>query len=670
VNQIETNHNRVSRLLAPLLLILLCVGIVFAFSWQLEREAAKSRHQQERITSLNRLSAISARLEGALLRDMALSKALAVELSTHPDITSESYGRFVDALLSGTTAITHLSAAKDMQIISVYPLAGNEITLGMDYRNIPKQLSSIENALKASAPVLTGPVTLVQGGGERFIIRMPIPGALPQEGRFLSSVIDHQILYAQAGLDRADQPLDVAIHALGEDMSNALFYGNPDILDQAPVQTQVHLPAGLWQLAAIPKGGWQQSGMKMADLIPLPLLTFTAGLMILYVRDRRLTEKALARRALQQSAQRFRRLFENASDGILILDDANGKILDANPKASDILKSPLSALQNRSFEDFLDPSREALHDLEPMRLEATDGDPESRMVIGLLPADGHAITGEISTGWMEQDEKSLRIVHLRDISGRMHYEAELRQARMIAETANELKSRFLANFSHEIRTPLNAIVGFSEIIRRGLFGEIKPARYAGYIDDIHHSGEHLLVVINDILDLSRIEAGEMPITPDWVAIHGLFEECNSITIQLARDKGIVLSIMPPDVPLSLYADRARLRQILLNLIGNAIKFTLPGGSVFVYCEERSDGAYALCVKDNGIGMSPDHLADALRPFGQIPSKKSVDQSGSGLGLTLSKALCDLQSISLDIKSKPNEGTRISLTIPARLMRLD
>lgn len=168
--------------------------------------------------------------------------------------------------------------------------------------------------------------------------------------------------------------------------------------------------------------------MKMADLIPLPLLTFAAGLMIFYVRDRRLTEKALARRALQQSAQRFRRLFENASDGILILDDANGKILDANPKASDILKSPLSALQNRSFEDFIDPSRGALHDLEPIRLEATDGDPDHRMVIGLLPADGHAITGEISTGWMEQDEKSLRIVHLRDISGRMHYEAELRKA--------------------------------------------------------------------------------------------------------------------------------------------------------------------------------------------------------------------------------------------------
>lgn len=260
MNQIETDHNSVSRLLAPLLLILLCVGIVFAFSWQLEREAAKSRHQQERITSLNRLSAISAGLEGALLRDMALSKALAVELSTHPDITTENYGRFVDALLSGTTAITHLSAAKDMQIISVYPLAGNEITLGMDYRDIPEQFSSIEKALKASAPVLTGPVTLVQGGGERFIIRMPIPGALPQEGRFLSSVIDHQKLYAQAGLDRADQPLDVAILASGEDMSNALFYGNSDILDQAPVLTRVDCPPDYGNWRRSPKAAGSKAG--------------------------------------------------------------------------------------------------------------------------------------------------------------------------------------------------------------------------------------------------------------------------------------------------------------------------------------------------------------------------------------------------------------------------
>ncbi|GEQ99299.1 hypothetical protein JCM17844_29360 [Iodidimonas gelatinilytica] len=280
----------------------------------------------------------------------------------------------------------------------------------------------------------------------------------------------------------------------------------------------------------------------------------------------------------------------------------------------------------------------------------------------LIRDDGKTIPVEISTAKIEDGDTPFIIAHMRDITIRSRYEAELDSARLAAERANDLKSRFLANFSHEIRTPLNAIVGFSEIMRKSMFGEIKPTRYAEYVEDIHHSGKHLLEIINDILDLSRIEAGEMPLAMEWIDLSSFLEDCKRITVQLAKEKTISFTCIPPTAPVMIYADPGRLRQILINLIGNAIKFTLPGGSVEVSGIVMENGGVDLTVRDTGIGMSEKHLKDALRPFGQIASKKSVDQSGTGLGLTLSRALCQLQDIQFSIESEQDEGTIVRLCV--------
>ncbi|HLZ78363.1 MAG TPA: HAMP domain-containing sensor histidine kinase, partial [Sphingomonas sp.] len=240
---------------------------------------------------------------------------------------------------------------------------------------------------------------------------------------------------------------------------------------------------------------------------------------------------------------------------------------------------------------------------------------------------------------------------------------QLQETQAMAEAANKAKSEFLSNMSHELRTPLNAIIGFSEIIKDQSFGPVGQARYTEYANDIYESGRSLLQLINDILDLSKVEAGKMELQRTFVDVADAMGRCMRLIKDRANKSRVQLeTVFDPSLPL-LFADEVRLRQIGLNLLSNAVKFTPAGGKVTISTRVEQSGAIAIAVTDTGIGMNAADIKVALERFGQAASSLSRPYEGTGLGLPLTKAMVDLHGGHLDITSEPGKGTTVIVTFP-------
>ncbi|MBF0169351.1 MAG: PAS domain-containing protein [Alphaproteobacteria bacterium] len=251
---------------------------------------------------------------------------------------------------------------------------------------------------------------------------------------------------------------------------------------------------------------------------------------------------------------------------------------------------------------------------------------------------------------------------------RVQSDAEMRAAREKAEEASVVKSEFLATISHELRTPLNAIIGFSELMTMKAFGPLGHSNYEDYLKSIHDSGQHLLKIINDILDVSKIEAGKLELQDDVFDLVEAGHEAMRLIEHKAREGSLRLSEELPPTVLNMLGDRRRILQILLNLLSNAIKFTPEGGLVTLSMTSLDDQRLRITISDTGIGMAPKDIEKALTPFGQVDSKLSRSHEGTGLGLPLTKSLVELHDGVFEIISTPWVGTKVLITFPAERTR--
>jgi PAS domain S-box-containing protein len=364
----------------------------------------------------------------------------------------------------------------------------------------------------------------------------------------------------------------------------------------------------------------------------------------------------------------LRAILDTATDGIITLDE-NGHIRGFSAGAEALFGYRLSDVAGRPFTELLAPEsrkvvRNYLAALDHSGLASVFNDGrevEAVVAQGTVPL--FIAIGRIGASGAAAGRGQAYCVVVRDLTQWKKTEADLRRAKEEAERASAQKSEFLANISHELRTPLNAILGFSEVMRSQRFGALSNQKYLGYANDIHESGEHLLSLINDLLDLSKVEAGKLELNFTSVNLAGLVEQCLAVLQEHAAAGQVVLrKNIPAGLP-NVVADQRSVKQILLNLISNAVKFTDPGGQVIVSARLAKSGELTVSVKDTGIGMSEAELRAAIQPFKRIESPGREQAPGTGLGLPLSRALTEANRARFAISSEPRKGTLVEITFP-------
>lgn len=362
-------------------------------------------------------------------------------------------------------------------------------------------------------------------------------------------------------------------------------------------------------------------------------------------------------------ARRFEKLVESSNELIVIVDQAGTVAFAASSSRNAIGREPAEIERRNIFDLVTGPGVETLRSV----LGAQEAPASFGFVDGLEIRDRQdQVRHYEATVCNLLEETSIEgiVLTFHEVTDRERAAEELRRAKQVSDEANRMKSEFIANMSHELRTPLNAVLGFSEIIAKDRAGKVAAETVREYCEHIHRSAAHLLSIINDILDLSKIEAVQLSLNESMVAPGRLLADCAQSVAALAARKGVRIdSTSAADLPM-VRGDEKRLRQVLLNLLSNAVRFTATGGSVDARAGLSSANELEFVVEDTGIGIPEDKLGRIFEPFFQIDGSLSRRQDGTGLGLAIARALAQLHGGRLDLSSRIGQGTTARLILPA------
>lgn len=390
------------------------------------------------------------------------------------------------------------------------------------------------------------------------------------------------------------------------------------------------------------------------------------------------TEARRAKSQAQAAESRLRDGIESVSDAF-VLFDKSGRMILSNQAFQDAFGFEDGVVRKGAYKQDLNRIAALAIKSEQAAAGGRAGAREVELVDGRwlqlverFTSDGGSVVSAADITAIKQKEAERQraverlhatIAELEDREEKLSLLARKYEVAMTrAEAANQAKSEFLANMSHELRTPLNAINGFSEIMAGELFGPLGDAKYKGYASDILKSGQHLLSLINDILDMAKIEAGKLTLHYEQVSLKEVVDDAARLMRGKIQEAGLKLLVDAAELP-DIEADHRGLKQVVLNLISNAVKFTPEGGDIVVTLSRLDDDRVRVAVTDTGIGIAPEDLARLARPFEQVEGQHSKTTQGTGLGLALTKSLVELHGGQLMMESEPGQGTTVSFELP-------
>ena len=797
---------RLRMLLDYLPALIAAIGIIF-LGIVAENLNTQSFQQTIRAKVADEVGIVRARLEGVVTSNAHLIRGMTAVIATEPDLSREDFDRLAAQIMLGKSQIRNIVGAPEMIIRYVYPLAGNEAAMGLDYNTVPAQRAAAYRARELNELMLAGPVDLVQGG-RGFIARIPVttseaPG---RPGRFwglVSTVFDLDRVYEASGLTDPKLGIEIAIRgkdAMGPD--GELFFGRPEVFEATPVLADVVLPYGSWQMAAVPKNGWPtipanqrllQTAFWIAGiLIVMPLIA--VGTLL---GQRRHAETSLVQamgdlhektRAAEVSEAKFAAAFEHSplvatiarldTGAILDVNNAflrttgleryevigknsselglldpdrraefrnrmmeqgqivgletraffkNNKVMDALiysqifaiddtryilTLVEDITQRKGAERRSKDAQDLADAAQERLKNaIETVNDGFVLFDANDRLVtansnyyrfykgvgatlvpgettyediirtaaeaglyraaIGRIPAYVAERLASYRTGNRTQEQELvngswLRVTERRmsdgstvcsgvDITELKRREVELEHARMMADAANQAKSTFLSSMSHELRTPMNAILGFAQLLERGARLP-DPDRQRQYARHVLNAGNYLLELIDQVLELSKIEAGKLSLVYESVDLADVIAHSLFMVASRAKKAGVAIVNRTEGVELSaLWADRSRVRQVLLNFLSNAIKYNRKGGSVTVSAVQMDEDTIRIMVEDTGSGIAPVYQPQVFEPFNRL-GREADGSEGSGIGLAITKQIAELMGGSVGFRSEEGVGS--------------
>lgn len=375
------------------------------------------------------------------------------------------------------------------------------------------------------------------------------------------------------------------------------------------------------------------------------------------------TDESVLQRDRDDAVSLLTSVFEVSEIGIIVTDN-QGKVIRVNEGFVRTYGWPKDELVNTDMVSLITPDeREAVAEIHAQCIQTGR---HHTGELKIIRKDGSVANVLSTTATLELSQKRrFQVTTVMDITLRKRMEESLRMAKEEADAANRAKSTFLANMSHELRTPLNAIIGFSEMMIKETFGALGNERYADYMDDIHVSAQHLLEIINEVLDMSKIEAGRIDLDEGEVHLEDLIKSVVRMLASRAFGNDVSLNMNLEDNLDYMYADERLLRQVFINLIANAVKFSNVGGRVDIEARTLADQSLEIRIIDDGVGIPKDKIQKAMQPFGQISDRaENAEYQGTGLGLPLAKAMVELHEGILQMESDVGEGTTVIITFPS------